>query len=142
MLIPDVNILIYAHRLDMGGHLRSAAWLVGALEGSEQVGLSDHALAGYLRVVTNRRAFNDPTPLERAVDDCTRMDQAASSVRIEPGPDHWRIFTNLCLDTDGTGNDIPDAYLAALAIERNATFVSNDRGFSRFEGLRWASPFA
>ncbi len=140
MLIPDVNVLLYAHRQDLELHADATTWMAGAMGGREAVGLCDHVLTGYLRVVTNRRVFTDPTPLAHALEDCARMEASPAAQRIAAGPRHWEIFVALCRASSATANDVPDAYLAALAIERNATFVTHDRGFARFAGLRWSTP--
>ena len=68
-------------------------------------------------------------------------DEPTTTVRIRPGREHWRIFENLCRDLGARGNVIPDAFLAAMAIEVGATFITTDAGFARFPGLRWRRPF-
>lgn len=140
MLVPDVNVLIYAHRADDELARRSGAWLAGALVGHESVGWCDHVLAGFIRIVTNARLFQEPTSVEEALLVCEDALGGPAAQRISPGPDHWQIFSDLCRATGATANDAPDAYLAALAIERNATFVTHDRGFARFPGLKWSTP--
>lgn len=140
MLIPDVNVLIYAHRADTEAARRSGAWLSGALAGAEGVGWCDHVLGGFMRIVTNPRIFVEPTSLEDALGVCGDVLGGPAAQRIAPGPDHWEIFSDLCRSTAAAANDVPDAYLAALAIERNATFVTHDTGFGRFAGLRWSTP--
>lgn len=116
------------------------SWLQGALGGDEVVGWCDHVLAGFLRIVTNRRIFEEPTSMAQALEVCAVVLDAPAARRVHPGPEHWRIFAGLCSQVGASGNDVPDAYLAALAIERGATFVTRDRGFDRFAGLRTAGP--
>ncbi len=140
MLIPDVNVLLYAHRADDDRAERSSTWLAGALVGREPVGWCDHVLAGFIRISTNRRLFVEATSLDEALLVCEDALSGPAAQRIAPGPDHWRIFADLCRAIGASANDVPDAYLAALAIERNATFVTHDRGFARFAGLRWSTP--
>jgi uncharacterized protein len=59
---------------------------------------------------------------------------------IQPGPRHWDIFIRLCREANATGNLVQDAWLAALAIEWGCEWITADRGFNRFNGLRWRSP--
>jgi toxin-antitoxin system PIN domain toxin len=66
---------------------------------------------------------------------------APNHVAVEPGPRHWAVFAGLCRSSEARGNVVPDAYLAALAIERGATMSTADRGFARFDGLRWRHPY-
>jgi uncharacterized protein len=93
-----------------------------------------------LRIVTHPRIFENPTPVERAVEFTQSLLSAPNCVTIAPGPRHWEIFTALCMDTDATGNEIPDAYFAALAIESGSEWITTDRGFSRYDALRWRHP--
>ena len=103
--------------------------------------LADLTVAGYLRIVTNPRIFSEPTPLDRAmtvVDDLTKR---AGCVPVAAGPRHWPIMRRLLKDADARGNLVPDAHLAAIAIEHGATVATRDRGFARFPGLSWFDPF-
>jgi toxin-antitoxin system PIN domain toxin len=140
MRCVDVNILVYAHRLESERHDRYRSWLDGARRGDEPLGLADVVLSGFLRIVTNPRAFRKPTPLDRALEFVEALRLGTASIPIAPGERHWPIFTNLCRRADAIGNRIPDAYLAALAIENSATWITADRGFARFPGLRWRHP--
>lgn len=97
-------------------------------------------LSGFLRVATNPRAFPDPTPIEIALGVASAWRDRANHVALEPGPRHWRIFTDLCLRTGARGNAVPDAYLAALTIENGGVLVSADRGRARFPDLRTRHP--
>ena len=90
--------------------------------------------------MTNHRVYVEPTPPELAVAFCEAVLAAPAAVPIRPGARHWAIFTDLCRNVGARGNTVPDAYLAALAIEHGATWVTTDRGFARFPGLRWRPP--
>ena len=85
--------------------------------------------------------FVDPTPLEQALAFVEVLRAAPNHVAIEPGPRHWSVFTRLCRAADVRGNLVPDAYLAAMAVERGAVMCTADRGFGRFDKLRWRHPF-
>lgn len=140
MRVVDVNLLIYAHRPESPDHLASRAWLDQARRDDRQLGLADVVMSGFLRIVTNRRTFRDPTPLGAALG-FLDADLAGPSVRrVAPDDRHWGIFMDLCRRSDAVGNMIPDAYLAALAIGQGATIVTADRDFHRFPGLRIENP--
>ena len=142
MLIPDVNVLIYAFRADAPDHERYRAWLHERLRGREAFGISELVLSGALRVLTHPRVFNPPTPIERAIEFLDAVRAQPNVVIVAPGPRHWEIFSDLCRSASAKGNLVADAYHAALAIEQGAEWVSADRGYARFPGLRWHHPFA
>ncbi|MGI8876457.1 MAG: type II toxin-antitoxin system VapC family toxin [Egibacteraceae bacterium] len=140
MRCADVNVLVYAHRREAPDHQRYLAWLEGARRADEPLGVSSLILSGFVRVVTHPRVFRSPTSLAEALAFAARVRAAPNAVALTPGPRHWDIFTGLGERADVRGNLVPDAYLAALAIESGATFYSADRGFSRFPTLRWRHP--
>jgi toxin-antitoxin system PIN domain toxin len=140
MLLVDVNVLVYAYREDVPRHLDYRSWLQGALESGEPVGLADVVLSGFLRITTHPRIFKLPSPLEDALRFTEALRSHPNSVHVRPGPRHWEIFTQLCLRMDAQGNSVPDTYLAALAVEAGVEWISTDRGFGEFPGLRWRHP--
>lgn len=142
MLCVDVNVLVYAHRSDLPEHDPFRRWWETAANGEEPVGVPDVVLSGFLRLVTNRRVFVEPTPTEQAWEQVDALSEAPSVVRLSPGERHWDLFRSLAAAVNANGNDLPDAYLAAYAVEHNATWISADRGFARFERLRWRHPLA
>ncbi len=137
MLLADVNVLIYAHRPESPRSIETRAWLTEALTGDEPFGVSEFVLSGFLRIVTNHRVYREPTPPDRALEFCQTVLAAPAAVPLRPGARHWPIFSGLCRRVGVRGNLVPDAFLAALAIEHGATWVTTDRGFARFPGLRW-----
>jgi hypothetical protein len=140
VLLPDVNVLVYAHREDTLDHPRFRDWLEGVLNGPEAFGLSELVLSGFLRVVTHPRVFVSPTPLERALEFAEVLRSAPNRVGLEAGPRHWEIFVRLCRDAKARGNLLPDAWFAALAIESGSEWITTDRDYARFPGLRWRHP--
>lgn len=140
MLAVDVNVLVYAHRADTEDHLAYLAWLEDARSSEEPLGVSDVVLSGFLRIVTHPKVFVDPTPIGEALEFVRLVREAPASLPLAPGERHWRIFESLCRGTRARGNSLPDAWLAALAIEHRATWVTADHGFSRFADLRCAHP--
>jgi toxin-antitoxin system PIN domain toxin len=140
MQLPDVNVLIYAHREDAPEHDRYAAWLRALTASDEPFALSDVVLAAFLRIVTNPRIFDPPTPMEIAVAFCQRLVDWPRASLIVPSRRHWDVFVNLCKSIRGPL--VADAYIAALAIEYGCELVTTDVDFARFPGLRWRHPLA
>lgn len=138
----DVNVLVYAQRGGAPEHERIGAWLQDVANGSAPFGLSPLVLSGVLRILTHPRVFAKPTPLDDARMFVQALLERPNCVEIAPGPRHWEIFTQLCQATKAAGNDVPDAYLAALAIESGSEWITTDAGFGRYEGLRWRHPLA
>jgi toxin-antitoxin system PIN domain toxin len=142
VILPDVNVLVYAYREDAPGHERYHHWLRGVLDGREAYGLSDTVLAGFLRVVTHPRVFSPPSPTRHALEFVEVLRGHPNCVHVAPGQRHWDIFTHLCRESGVKGNLVPDAYLAALAIESGSEWMTTDRDYHRFPGLRWRNPGA
>jgi len=140
MRLVDVNVLVYAFRADAPGHAAHRAWVESLVASDEAYGVSDHVLAGFLRVVTHPRVFHPPTPIAPALAFVHAFRDRANAAHLAPGARHWGIFTRLCREAAARGNLVPDAWLAALAIETGCELVTTDRGFSRFPGLRWRHP--
>jgi hypothetical protein len=140
MLLPDVNVLVYAHRRDAPDHERHLAWLEGTINGDEAYGLADLVLSGFLRVVTHPRVFSPPSSLDDALAFAEALRSRPNCVPVAPGPRHWGLFASLCRRAGAKGNLVPDAYLAALAIESGSEWITTERGFARFPGLRWRHP--
>lgn len=142
MILIDVNVLVYAHREDAPDHAAYRAWLLNAVTSESAYGLSDLVLSGFLRVVTHPRVFRTPTPMKQALAFTQALRARPNSVLVAPGPRHWEIFTHLCRSAGVRGNLVADAYLAALAIETGSDWITTDRDYSRFPGLRWRHPVA
>jgi uncharacterized protein len=142
MLLPDVNVLVYAHRQDGPEYPLYRPWLEKVLSADAAFGMADLVLSGFLRIVTNPRVFARPTPVNLAVSFAEELRAQPNCVTVAPGPRHWSIFTRLCREAGAKGNLVADAYLASLAIESGSEWITSDRGFSRFPGLRWRHPLA
>src|SRR5205823_8767847 len=97
-------------------------------------------LSGFIRIVTHRGVFNPPSALKQALDFCNEIRNQPHCVHIFPGERHWEIFTDLCRTSGAKGNLVPDAYLAALAIESGSEWITTDRDYARFPGLHWRHP--
>jgi len=140
VILPDVNVLVYAHRRDASRHDEYRHWLERAVAGPAPFGLSDLVLSGFVRIVTHPRVFVDPTPLPFAVAFVRAIRDLDDRVAVEPGPRHWSIFLDLCEQAGARGNLVPDAFLAALAIESGMEWITTDGDFSRFRRLRTRHP--
>lgn len=140
MILPDVNVLIYAFRRDSERHRVAKRWLDNVVTGDAQFGLSPLALSAVARITTNARIFNMPSALDEAFDYCrSLLDQPHCEI-VEPGERHRDLFARLCMETGTTGARITDAWFAALAIERGCTWITYDRDYARFPGLHWEEP--
>ncbi len=142
MKMPDVNVVIGAYRADATHHDRLRDWLAAAVDDPEPVGVTDAVAIGFVRIVTNRRAFVEPTEPELAIDAMSELMAAAGATRVTPGAGYWDRFRATCVEGAARGPLVSDAAHAALAIEAGATWYTLDRDFARFPRLRWRSPLA
>ena len=142
MVLPDVNVLVYAHREDSAQHAGCREWVEAVINGNEAFGLSELVLSAFVRVVTHPKVFAKPSPLADALEFTEQLRARPNGIPVAPGPRHWDIFRALCIQAGAKGNLVPDAYLAAMAIESGCEWISTDRDFSRFKGLRWRHPLA
>jgi len=140
VVLPDVNVLVYAHRDDADGHADYREWLERVINGDEAYGISELVLSGFIRIVTHPRVFRSPTAVAEALAFAEQVRAQPNCVRVEPGVRHWQIFDRLCRESGARGNLVPDAYLAAMAIESGCEWITTDRDYSRFDGLRWRHP--
>ena len=140
MILVDANLLVYANVADFEQHDRARAWLDEQLGGTASVGLPWASLVAYVRLVTNPRVFRAPRTAVDAMAQVRRwLDQP---VAWAPGPTdrHTEVLDRL-LAVDGVRGDlVPDAHLAAIALEHGLTLMSSDGDFARFPGLRWENP--
>jgi hypothetical protein len=136
----DVNVLVHGLNEDDPEHGPYRAWLEEALNGAEPFALSSVVASGFVRVVTHPKVLSRPLAPREALDLLGEVRTAPAVVTVEPGAKHWSLFDDLCRRTGARGNAVPDAYLAALAIEHGCTWVSADRGFARYPMLRWRHP--
>jgi uncharacterized protein len=140
VVLPDVNVLVYAHREDTRDHEDYRDWLEGVVDGPNAYGVSDLVLSGFVRLVTSPRVFREPTPLDRALAFTRAVRERPHCVHVTPGTRHWELFTSLVNEGAARGSLATDAWLAALAIESGCDWITTDRAFARFPGLRWRHP--
>lgn len=141
MILPDVNVLVFAFRREAEDHDRYANWLNEARVTTEDLALVDTVLTGFVRVVTNPRVFADPAP---TLDALSFVEQLRASPAARALPSTAAAWDRMrCLADDDRfvrGNLVPDAWLAALALTAGARVATSDAGFGRFPDLDWFDP--
>ncbi len=141
MILPDVNILVYAFRADTPEHERYATWLGTYVADGGLLALSDAVLAGFVRIVTHPRIMNPPAPTDSALAFVRWLADSPGAHWLSSSPIVWREFEGIVsLDRGVRGNLVPGAYLAALCVAHGATLATADRDFARFERLRRLDP--
>ena len=141
MILPDVNVLIYAFRVDSADHTKYRTWLSELVNGVAAYGVAPQVLASVIRICTHPRIYKQPSSIDEVLRFCNVLLEAPNATVITPQDRHWSIFQSLCSGSKATGNLVPDAWLAALAIESGCEWVTTDGDFARFEGLSWRAPF-
>jgi len=138
MRMPDVNVLVYAHREESRDHKRYAAWVTELATGPEPFALSEMVMQGFIRVVTNSRIFGPASTARQAFRFLDALVARPTCCVIRPGANHWRIFRQLCEEGQLRGKLVADAAHAALAIESGCEWTTADTDFARFAPtLRW-----
>jgi uncharacterized protein len=140
VILPDVNVLVHAFRSDAPNHALCRAWLDGVVNGESRYGMSPQVLSAVVRITTHTKVFKEPSGLDEVLRFAEVLLGEGRCVVIQPGEAHWGIFTRLCRDSDARGNLVPDAWFAALAIEAGCEWVTLDRDYARFRGLKWHPP--
>ena len=140
MIVPDVNLLVYAYNAGAHQHIAARRWWDALLNGTEPVGLPWAVITGFVRLMTNPRVAAVPLTSEQAMDDVLDWLHHDHVSTLNPGPEHLELLRRN-LAVVGAGADwVTDAHIAALAMEHGATVHSNDADFGRFPGLRWRNP--
>jgi toxin-antitoxin system PIN domain toxin len=140
MRLADVNVLVNAYRPDGSQHAECRAAVDDMVHGDSAYAVSDFVINGAIRILTDKRIYNVPASAEQALTFADVVRNQPHAVVVAPGTRHWGLFTRLCQAVGASGRLVPDAYLAALAIEHGCEFVTCDRDFARFPGLRWRHP--
>jgi toxin-antitoxin system PIN domain toxin len=141
VILPDVNVLIYAFRSDSVDHANYKVWLADLVNGAAAYGIAFQVLSSVVRICTHPRIYKQPSNLRETLAFCNVLLEAPNATLILPQERHWSIFQNICVASKATGNLVADAWLAALAIESGCEWVTTDGDFARFDGLNWRTPF-
>jgi toxin-antitoxin system PIN domain toxin len=136
VILLDVNVLVYAHRSDMPEHPASASFLTDLVNGEQTFGVPEMAFSSLVRIVT-QNSFKPPSTPAAALDFCRSVMNSPVCLSLRPSERHWDIFDALCRRVPAKGKLVADAYLAAFAIDRGDEWVTTDRDFAKFPGLRW-----
>ncbi len=140
MIVPDLNLLVYAHNEGAPDHAAAKEWWEGLVNGMDRVGIPWVVSVGFVRLMTHPRVLVHPVTANEAVDYVQEWFQFPHITSINPGAEHMNHFRR-SLNAAGVGaNLVTDSHIAALAMEYQAEVHSNDSDFSRFPGLRWRNP--
>jgi len=139
MIMPDVNVLVYAHREDEKVHDAYRTWLEQAISSVEPFALSVLVAVAFVRIVTNPRIYREPTPLPAALATIETIAGHPRCYIAAPNSGHFADVARLCRAAQATGKLVADAQHAALAIAEGCTWVTRNADFGRFQahGLRW-----
>ena len=140
MIVPDINLLIYAHFRDFRQHQSASHWWLGVMNGRELVGLPWTIVAGFVRLTTQPSVLTVPLTTTAAITVVNGWFANPNVLPLNPGSRHLLILEDLLEAAGVGGNLVTDAHIAALAIEYQAEVHSNDSDFARFPGLRWRNP--
>lgn len=142
MIVPDVNLLLYAEIDAFAQHALARRWWESVMNGERQIGIAPVALFGFLRLATSRRVLTEPLPIEDAIERAQRWLERPHVVFLVPGTSHLDTAFRLLRALGTGGNLTTDVQIAAHAAEYGGEVYSNDEGFGRFEGVRWVNPLA
>lgn len=140
MLVLDVSVLLAAHRADHPQYDPVRRWLDSLLAARTDFGVPSFVWASFLRLATHRRVFVVPTPLGDALDFVDAMTAQPGHVATEPRARHLALVRQICVAAEASGDLVPDAVLAAVAVEHGAAVATLDRDFARFESVRRVRP--
>lgn len=140
MILVDANLLVYAHVASLSQHERARAWLDGRLAGAAPVGLPWESLLAFVRLVSNPRVFERPLTVAEGWAQVESWLSCPSAWIPEPTERHADLLGGLLKAPGLRANHVPDAHLAALALEHGLAVCSTDGDFARFAGVRWENP--
>jgi hypothetical protein len=140
VIVPDLNLVIFAHNADAPDHAAARAWWEGLLNGTEPVAIPWAVALGFVRLMTHRAVLVHPIVPAAALSHVRAWFAQPVVEHLEPGPQHLDLLDRMLTAAGTAGNLTTDAHLAALAIEHQCELHSNDTDFARFPGLRWRNP--
>lgn len=140
MILPDVNLLVFAVDATSPFHARARAWWEGVLSSPRRVGLTYPSILGFVRLTTHRRVFASPLRIDEALGYVNGWLEQPNVSILLPTERHWQRLSQVLRALGAGGNLTTDAHLAVLALEHGCTLQSNDADFARFAGLQWEDP--
>ena len=142
MIVPDINLLVYAYNDGAPRYQLARTWREELLHGDEAIGLPWVVSTGFVRLMANPGFVISPLNPATAADHVRDWFQYSHVAPLDPGYQHL-VYFRQCLSVSGSGpNLVPDAHIAALAMEYDAKVHSSDSHFARFPGVRWHNPLA
>ena len=142
MIVPDVNLLVYAYNADAPRHDAARVWVQEAMNGAEAVGLPWAVVCGFICITTHPRVFLEPLRPIEAVGHVRQWLSCPAVDVLDPGPRHLQIMEDLLDQAGSAGSLTTDIHVAAIAIEYQCALASSDVDFGRFSGLKWVNPLA
>ncbi len=142
MIIPDVNLLLYAYDTSAPEHARASAWWQECLSGTESIGLLAVVAFGFIRISTHHRVYRHPLTAREAVGLVRSWRERTCVDWLEMQPNHCEACLRLIEQQGVAGNLVTDLQIAAMTIAHHAVLHSNDTDFLRFDGLRWFNPLS
>lgn len=136
MILPDINILIGAHRPELSHHKTAHKSLLSLGKSLSPFALCSFVCSGFLRIATNHRIFSQASSLEECAAFVDALMNLPNCRIVEPGPDHWVIFKKILSDNHIIGSHVSDAYLAAIAMEHGCEILTSDSDFKKFTDLK------
>ncbi len=140
MILPDINLLLYAYNPHVPQHAAASRWWEAAMNGDELIGLPNEVSLGFVRIATNPRLGSAAVPLNSARQVVEAWLNLPNARVLTPPADHFAKVMNLVAQTMGSGALVSDAVLASYSIENRAVLHTNDADFSRFPALNWRNP--
>jgi toxin-antitoxin system PIN domain toxin len=140
VIIPDINLLVYAYNSDAPFHDESKTWLEDCLTGRTTIGFPWVVMLGFVRIMSSSVVLTSPMRPAEVVQHVESWMERPQTQLVNPGPRHLEILGDLMQSSGASGRLTTDAHLAALAIETQSELHSNDLDFARFAGLRWRNP--
>lgn len=132
MILPDVNLLLYAHREEFPRHDEYRAWVEATIGGVEPYALAAAVLSGFVRIATNPRVFDPPSTMRQALEFVGVLRSQPNCVWLDTDRAHWSVFESLCQEPGIKAGLVTDAFIAALAIRHGCELATEDGDFKRF----------
>ena len=140
MIVPDLNLLLYAYRQQDAHHDVARNWWQELVDGTEEIGIPWAVATGFVRLITHPSSPTGPIPVPAAIEHVSQWFRCSHIVPISPREEHLNYLLHVLEAAGIGGNLVTDAHIAAIALEYDAEIHSNDSDFGRFPGVRWHNP--
>jgi uncharacterized protein len=140
VIVPDLNLLLYAYDSSSPHHSTASAWWEGCINGGEPIGIPHVVLFGFVRLTTSARVFVTPLSLAASIGCVREWLEHPHVIAADGGPQHVSAVLDLLRQAGGAGQLATDAQIAAVALHHRATVHTNDSDFARFPSLPTHNP--